>query len=326
MAAITGEPCPDAVKWALRAAVLALTAVWVLRGYQKEEQFQAEAAAARRRALRRRGPLPRALARDAVRRPRGHVRRRHARGRQARRDRARGRRGQRPEDRGRLPDGRVRRRPDRDQGRDGQPLPRLRRRALDARAPRPRRQHADGVLLPRPGPGGGRARARQEGRGDAEPDPAHVLRPLDRARRRARQRDRGRHRRRPRAPPPPRVPGRPRRRRAAPALQPHGHQPPDLRPLGDGGALPQPRRLVRGAPDRDVAEHARDAHRPQRERGRARHRRAARLRPADPRARLERDGAAHRRLRRPRHVRGPLGRGRAVRSARSPSASGAARR
>ena len=45
VAAITGEPCPDAVKWALRAAVLALTAVWVLRGYQKEDQFQAEAAA-----------------------------------------------------------------------------------------------------------------------------------------------------------------------------------------------------------------------------------------------------------------------------------------
>ena len=45
VAAITSEPCPDAVKWALRAAVLALTAVWVLRGYQKEEQFQAEAAA-----------------------------------------------------------------------------------------------------------------------------------------------------------------------------------------------------------------------------------------------------------------------------------------
>ena len=45
VAAITSEPCPDAVKWALRAAVLALTAVWVLRGYEKEEQFVAEAAA-----------------------------------------------------------------------------------------------------------------------------------------------------------------------------------------------------------------------------------------------------------------------------------------
>ena len=101
-------------------------------------------------------------------------------------------------------------------------------------------------------------------------------------------------------------------RRAAPALQPHGHQPPDLRPLGDGGALPQPRRLVRRAPDRDVAEHARRRDRPGHERGRARHRRAARLRPADPRAGLERDGAADRRLRRPRHVRGPQRRGRAL--------------
>jgi nitrite reductase (NADH) large subunit len=45
VAAITGEPCPEAVKWVLRAAVLALTVAWVLRGYQKEEQFQAEAAA-----------------------------------------------------------------------------------------------------------------------------------------------------------------------------------------------------------------------------------------------------------------------------------------
>jgi nitrite reductase (NADH) large subunit len=43
--AITDEPAPDAVKWALRAAVLALTAAWVLQGYRKEEQFVAEAAA-----------------------------------------------------------------------------------------------------------------------------------------------------------------------------------------------------------------------------------------------------------------------------------------
>jgi nitrite reductase (NADH) large subunit len=43
--AVTGEPSPDAVTWALRAAVLALTATWVLRGYRKEAQFHAEAAA-----------------------------------------------------------------------------------------------------------------------------------------------------------------------------------------------------------------------------------------------------------------------------------------
>jgi NADPH-dependent 2,4-dienoyl-CoA reductase/sulfur reductase-like enzyme/ferredoxin len=45
VAAITGEPCPDAVKWALRVAVLALTGAWVVRGFEKESQFVAEAAA-----------------------------------------------------------------------------------------------------------------------------------------------------------------------------------------------------------------------------------------------------------------------------------------
>jgi nitrite reductase (NADH) large subunit len=42
---LTGEPSPDAVTWAIRAAVLALTVAWVLRGYRKEEQFHAGAAA-----------------------------------------------------------------------------------------------------------------------------------------------------------------------------------------------------------------------------------------------------------------------------------------
>ena len=55
----------------------------------------------------------------------------------------------------------------------GQPLPRLRRRALDARAPRPRRQHAHGVLLPRPGPGRGRARRPTR---RARPTPSQILR------------------------------------------------------------------------------------------------------------------------------------------------------
>ena len=42
---LTGEPSPDAVSWALHLAVLALTAAWVLRTFQKEAQFHAEAAA-----------------------------------------------------------------------------------------------------------------------------------------------------------------------------------------------------------------------------------------------------------------------------------------
>jgi NADPH-dependent 2,4-dienoyl-CoA reductase/sulfur reductase-like enzyme/ferredoxin len=45
VAAITSSPSPDAVTWILRAAVLALTLTWLLRGYQKEDRFQAEAAA-----------------------------------------------------------------------------------------------------------------------------------------------------------------------------------------------------------------------------------------------------------------------------------------
>jgi len=42
---LSGEPSPDAVTWALRAGVLALTAGWMLRTYRKETQFHAEAAA-----------------------------------------------------------------------------------------------------------------------------------------------------------------------------------------------------------------------------------------------------------------------------------------
>ena len=89
-----------------------------------------------------------------------------------------------------------------------------------------------------------------------------------------RQRHRRRHRRRPRAPPPPGVRDRHRGRRDAPPLQPHGHLAPDLRALGDAGALPEPRLLVRGARHHDVAEHAGHADRPRRPPGRARHRRA----------------------------------------------------
>ena len=200
---LTGEPSPDAVTWAMHAggarAHRRLGPAHVPEGGAVPRR----GGRARRRAVRRRRALARALALAEVGRARGHLRRRrHARRGQAGRDGARDRRGQRPVDRGGLPHGRVRRRPDRGQGGDGQPLPRLRRRALDARPPRPRRQHAHGVLLPRQGPGVGGAHARQGGRADAEPDPAHELRPVDRARGRARQRDRGRHRRRPRAPPP----------------------------------------------------------------------------------------------------------------------------
>ena len=42
---LTGEPSPDAVTWAIHVAVLALTVAWVLRTFQKEAQFHAEAAA-----------------------------------------------------------------------------------------------------------------------------------------------------------------------------------------------------------------------------------------------------------------------------------------
>ena len=62
----------------------------------------------------------------------------------------------------------------------------------------------------------------------------------------------------------PGVRDRPRRRRAPPPLQPHGHLAADLRALGDAGPLPQPRRLVRGARHHDVAEHAGRADRPRR--------------------------------------------------------------
>ena len=126
--------------------------------------------------------------------------------------------------------------------------------------------------------------------------------------RRDRQRDRGRDGRRPPAPPPPRRRDRPDRRGAAPPLQPDGHLAPRLRPLRDAGPLPQPRRLVRGAPDHRVAEHARARLRSRPARGGARHRRAAELRPADPRHRLEQLRAADRGVR-GRRDRGPaLGR------------------
>ncbi len=54
VAAITSEPCPDAVKWALRAAVLALTAAWVLRGYREGGAVRRRGRREGRRALRRR--------------------------------------------------------------------------------------------------------------------------------------------------------------------------------------------------------------------------------------------------------------------------------
>ena len=95
-------------------------------------------------------------------RARGHVRARgQARRGQAGHDAARGRRGRRAADRVGLPDGRLRRRPGVRQGRDGEPVGDLRRRALDARPARPRRQHAHGLLRARAGPGDDVARRRR---------------------------------------------------------------------------------------------------------------------------------------------------------------------
>ncbi|HYM57883.1 MAG TPA: FAD-dependent oxidoreductase [Solirubrobacteraceae bacterium] len=45
VAAITGESSPDALTWAMRAGVLALTLAWIVQTYRKESLFHAEAAA-----------------------------------------------------------------------------------------------------------------------------------------------------------------------------------------------------------------------------------------------------------------------------------------
>ena len=238
-------------------------------------------------------------ARRRRRRPGGHV----PAGQQAHRaqagdEPAGDRRGQRDGDRGRLPDGHLRRRPGGDQGRDELHVGDLRRREGHARAPRVRREHPDGVLRARHGPGLGRADAGQGVRAAAEPGPRLQLRQERRAHRRARQRHRRRHRRRSRAPAPSRRPDRPDRRGAAPPLQPHGHQPARLRPQRHAGALPQPGQVVRRAGDQHVAEHARAVHRPYAAPGGAGHGGEARLRPPDPGDRLPRLRPADRGLRR----------------------------
>ena len=253
----------------MHVAVLALTAVWVLRTFQKEAQFHAEAAA-------RAGELSvaagRSLARSRVmrvRRARGHLRRR----RHARRSPSRAR----PCSRSRRPTARRSRRaaawasaaPTRSRSRRGwRTSPRSpttsARRSTASGTPRTRAWRAAAASR-------GRSRSRSRPTRRARPTPSQILRmTYDRSIERvvvlgngiagvtAADHVRRRH---------PRVPHRPRRRRAAPALQPHGHQPADLRPLGDGGSLPQPGRVVRRARDRDVAQHARGADRP---RGRAR--------------------------------------------------------
>ena len=89
--------------------------------------------------------------------PRGHVRAdEQARRAEAGPVAAGDRRGQRPADRGGLPDGHLRRRSGGDQGRDGVHVGDLRRRALDARTARPGLEHADGVLRARDRTGQGR--------------------------------------------------------------------------------------------------------------------------------------------------------------------------
>ena len=278
-------PGPDWIAWPLRAAVLALTVVWLRRTFAKERVFLERQGLPTPPRAARLGLGARAALRAAAG-DRGHVRGgRAADRRQARHAAARAGGDRRAADRGRLPDGRLRRRPGLRPGRDGEPLPRRRRRAGDARAPRARpRAQPHGLLRPRPRPGDGvddAAPRLQRGRVDRLP-----VRPRRRARGGDRQRHRGRHGRRPRPPPPSGLRDRRGRRRAAPALQPHGHLAADLRALGDGRPAPAAGRLVRRQPHHLLAQHARARDRPRRRRGGARHRRAAAVRPAHPRHRL----------------------------------------
>ena len=111
--------------WPVRAAAIALAAVWLVRTWRKEKPFLAQAAAPVA-AVAAGGAASRSIASNralTLRRARGHVRpRQQARRRQGGPEPAGDRRGQRDDDRGRLPDGRLRRRPGRDQGRDGVPV------------------------------------------------------------------------------------------------------------------------------------------------------------------------------------------------------------
>ena len=247
--------------------------------WRKEKPFLAQAAApdrARRRHRRRR-PLDRAPAAPQVRRARGHVRPRgQARRRPSRASAAGDRRGQRDDDRGRLPDGHLRRRPRRDQGRDG---------AARRRSPTTRRPRSTGSALRRTR--GWRAACASPGRSRSRSSPT-------RRRRRASARSpastttatvgsvvvigngiagvtaadhlRRRH---------------PADEIDLIAEEPHhlynrmGICAARLRPLRHAGALPEPGRLVRRAQDHGLAEHPRAGDRPRAPRGLARHGRAA---------------------------------------------------
>ena len=108
--------------WPLRAAAIALAATWFVRTLRKEKPFLEQAAAPIAGAGDGVAAPPRSRTNRArqERRARGHVRpREQARRRQAGPVAAGDRRGQRHADRGRLPDGHLRRRPGGDQGRDG---------------------------------------------------------------------------------------------------------------------------------------------------------------------------------------------------------------
>ena len=264
------------------------------------------AAAPRPATGRRRRAHPRQRhAHDRGRRAAGHLPpRQQARRAQAGHEPARDRRGQRHADRGRLPDGHLRRRPGRDQGRHELHVADLRRREGHARAPRLRREHPHGVLRARHRPGHRRAHARQAERAAHQQDPRLQLRQGRQARRRGRQRDRGRHRRRSPAPTPPGREDRPDRRGAAPPLQPHGHQPARLRPHAPCRASTSTRTPGTTSARSPPGSNTRALWIDRTNRaGRARHGREARLRPPDPRLRLAQLRPADRGLRRPRHRR-----------------------
>ena len=128
-------------------------------------------------------------------------------------------------DRGRLPDGHLRRRPGRDQGRDGAARPPI---SDDERATLDRLGFAENTRMACcvrvTGAVERRAHAGQGGARRASAILDFNYDQRRQARRRDRQRDRGRHRRRPPPPPPSRTEDRPDRRGAPPPLQPHGHR------------------------------------------------------------------------------------------------------
>ena len=118
--------------------------------------------------------------------------------------------------------------------------------------------------------------------GNPEQNGVDRLRPVDRQRGRARERHRRRDRGRLRAPRPPGLRDPRGRQRVARAVQPDGHLPAGLRPVGHAGPVPAARAVVRRPPGRRLAEHHGQPDRPGVQAGVPRHRRHARLRPADP--------------------------------------------